>query len=165
MLWSSVPRGGIGVDLLRVLGVGTDHVVGVMAGFQHDLLDLVQIHAAAFLRQLFAQLQREVDDGLALVFEGVLLRVGLQDVAQRVHARRYQRDLIDGVLVVAAIEEAADDAVHPFIDRVRALEAVHGVMHRLGGNLGREARHEFLLRADVALAGLARGKWRCARQS
>ena len=63
------------IHLLRIVGAGADHIMGVMAGMDHDPLDLGEI------ADLAAPSAREVDQRLALIFGRMLLGVGIEDGA------------------------------------------------------------------------------------
>src|SRR6202021_1578551 len=73
-----------------VAGTGADHVMGVMAGVQHDGRNLVEIADA------HPQPAGQVDGRLALVFGGMLFGVAVQDGPLGLPRRR-QRHL-GGVL-------------------------------------------------------------------
>lgn len=64
---------GLGVHLLRVVGAGTDDIMRMMAGVDHDALDPCEI---ANLRSHPA---REIDQSLALIFGRMLLGVGIEN--------------------------------------------------------------------------------------
>ncbi len=134
--------GGIRIELLRVVGSGADHDVGVVAGVQHDRRDLIEVADA------LAHPAGQVDRGLALVLRGVFLGVAVQDGALRL-AGSGQRHLVG---VLGAGQQPGDDAVLALPDRARATLAAHRTVDGLDGDLAGMRRRERLPAGDEALA-------------
>ena len=103
---------------------------------------------------LGAHAEGEVDQGLGLVFGGVLLGVGVQDGALGL-AGGGQGDLVDRVL---AAEQPGDDGILAFIDRAGRALAAHGAVHGFDGELAGMGGGKGFPGRDFALAGLAGGE-------
>jgi len=140
----------IRIVFLRIVGAGSDHVVGVTAGAQDDLGHLIG-------GDLAAGLDRKVDQSLRLVLRRMRLRVGLQYGA-RGFVRLGQRDPI---FRLGAAEHPGYDRVLALVDRARRGLAAHRAIDCLDGELGRKARHIGLPGADLALSrdGLEKARW------
>jgi hypothetical protein len=133
---------GLGIHLLRVVGARADDVVRVVRGVDRDVLDLGQV------LDLTAELAGQVDQGLCLVFRGVLLGVGVQDRALGLTGTGQAH----GVVGVGAVQDPGDDAVFAFVDRVGRGLPAHRAVHGLDCHLARERRRVRLPGGDQALA-------------
>ena len=81
---------GIRVGFLRVACARANDKMRMMARVQDDFADGFQVG------NLFAQLEREINPRLRLIFGGMFLRVGIKNGAAR-FARRGQRNFVTGV--------------------------------------------------------------------
>ena len=133
---------GVRVHLLRIVGAGADHRVGVVAGVDDDLFHRLQVG------DLLAHAERQVDQRLRLVFRAMLLGEAVEDRPLR-FARRRQRHL---VMRLRSIQHPGDHAVLAFIDRARRALAAHHAIHRLDRQLAGMRRRIGLPRADLAFA-------------
>lgn len=86
--------GGLRIHLLGIIGTGADHMVGVVAGVQHDGFHLRD--SARLLHPGF-EMTCQINRRLRLVFRRMFLGVGLQDPAFGFPCL-WQRYLIDMVL-------------------------------------------------------------------
>ncbi len=66
---------GAGIIFLRIVGAAADDRVSVVAGADDDFGDGLEIDSPA-------QIEREIDEGLRLVFGRMRLRLGLVDRAR-----------------------------------------------------------------------------------
>ena len=89
------------IHLLRIVGAGADHVVGVVAGVDDDAFDLREV------ADLRSQPAREVDQGLALIFGRVFLGVGVENGALGLALLRQRHRVLRG----GAAEQPGDKAV------------------------------------------------------
>ncbi len=134
------------IHLLRIVGAGADHVVGVMAGADDDAPDLREI---ADLRPRRA---RQVDQRLALILRRMFLGVGVEDGALGLALLRQRH----GVVSLRAAQQPGDEAVLALVDRRRRAFAAHRAIDGLDRHLAGKGRRVGLPARDLALARLAR---------
>ena len=141
---------GRGAVLLRIVGAGADHEVGVVAGLdQHGL----HVGRVGDLRVPAVELARQVDPRLRLVLGRVLLGVGVHDGALGFAGGRQRH----GVGGIGAVQHPGDDAVLALVDRHGGGLAAHGPVRGLDGHLAGKRRGVGLPGGDLALAGLPGG--------
>ena len=127
------------VHLLRVIRPGADHVMGVVAGMDDDLLNRFHI------RDLFAHAKGQVNQRLALVFGRMFLGVGIKDGALGFARFRQRHFVIDRAIDILAVgppgQHPGNHAVFTFINRRRRAfaphAAIHGFHRKLAGMGGR----------------------------
>ena len=129
------------VHLLRVIRPGADHVMGVMAGMDDDLLNRFHI------RDLFAHAEGQVNQRLGLVFGRMFLGVGIKDGPLGFARFRQRHFVIDRAIDILAVgtpgKHPGNHAVFTFIDRRWRAFTAHAAIHRfhrqlagMGGRIG-----------------------------
>ena len=129
------------VHLLRVIGAGADHVMGVMAGMDDDFLNRLHI------LDLLTHAKGQVNQRLGLVFGRVFLGVGIKDRALGLARFRQRHFVIDRAIDILAVgppgKHPGNHAVFTFINRRRRALTTHAAIHRfhrqlagMGGGIG-----------------------------
>ena len=121
------------VHLLRVIRPGADHVMGVVAGMDDDLLNRIHI------RDLFAHAEGQVNQRLGLVFGRMFLGVGIKNGALGFARFRQRHFVIDRAIDILAVgtpgKHPGNHAVFAFINRRRRALTTHAAIHRFHGKL------------------------------
>ena len=140
---------GLRVHLLRIVGAGTNHVVRMVAGVDHDLFDGVKVIDA------FAHAESQIDQRLRLILGAVFLGIAVHDGALGFTGCGQRHDIMT---LGSAMQHPCDDTVLAFVDRARCTLAAHHPVHRLNRQLAAVRRCIGLPGADFTLAGLAGGE-------
>ena len=149
--WSSVSRLRRRVVLLRVVRARADHVVRVVAGVQHDPLDVGRV------AQLGSLVAAACGPGRSAPAPGTRRSAPWCSVSRIARSASPGSGSGTSYGGVRAVEQPGDHAVLALVDRGRAGLAAHRAVHRLDRHLAGEGRGVRLPGGDLALAGLAGG--------